>query len=87
MGDVWRLLGKWSDRLKAAALPPAMTWTTEKPTKPGWYWWRRGTWMFIRTVHADDDGQCWADGYTVEQLCEHDGEWAGPIAPPMESPQ
>jgi hypothetical protein len=17
-----------------------MTWTTEKPTKPGWYWWR-----------------------------------------------
>lgn len=60
-----------------------MTWTSEKPTKTGWYWWRRGQYMRIRTVEQGRD-ELWADGYTVEKLTEENAQWAGPIEPPGE---
>lgn len=61
-----------------------MTWTTEKPTKAGWYWWRRGTFLFVRHVQGHVDEQLWADGYTVEKLTESNAQWAGPLEPPLD---
>jgi hypothetical protein len=63
-----------------------MMWTTDKPTVPGWYWWRR-------TVARQP-----AKVYVLEFIESHnglhnsrwgsvmvlDGEWAGPINQPEE---
>lgn len=58
-----------------------MTWTTERPTEPGWYWWRG---------HPDYNGKI---GYLTDSkviifpvgsghIDEMGGEWAGPIQKP-----
>ena len=60
-----------------------MTWTTEKPTKPGWYWWRnnasepRVVNIWQSRVHASI---LKASGLGEVLYC--DGEWAGPLEPP-----
>jgi hypothetical protein len=63
-----------------------LNWTTKKPTKPGWYWYRgecKGN--IVKVIHyIDDDG----DGpylATSEDLVltDLDGEWAGPVEPPL----
>ncbi len=62
-----------------------MTWTTKKPTKTGWYWYRGGCDDTVKVLHyIDDDG----DGpylATSEDrvLNDLDGEWAGPVEPPL----
>ena len=63
-----------------------MIWTTEKPTKPGWYWYRSECdGHTVKVIHyIDDDG----DGpylATSEDLAlnDLDGEWAGPVEPPL----
>ena len=60
-----------------------MTWTTEKPTKSGWYWWRRRGDPFVLSV-VEIEGQLFANGASVEELTDHDGEWSGPLEEPAE---
>jgi hypothetical protein len=65
-----------------------LTWTSEKPTKPGWYWWRRGhadparliyhgaEWDRIVDFAGLDEPVTFISGHLIE------GEWAGPLEPP-----
>jgi hypothetical protein len=55
-----------------------MKWTTEKPTKPGWYWERK-----FDTVHIKyfDRDLFFGGLYTAWET----GEWAGPIPEPEEA--
>lgn len=70
------------------ALPRALRWTKESPTKDGWYWWKDArvgevfvAWVFtvLRTYARLLDGN--DNDYEIEKL---DGEWAGPIPEPKE---
>jgi len=68
----------------------AMTWTTETPTQPGWYWWREyeGSGPQITQVHLFNF--VWLnkpflgieDIHTRTPLDNMLGEWAGPLEPP-----
>ena len=60
-----------------------MSWTTEKPTMPGWYW-HKGPFFEPMIFLLDKDetgamflleGGCW-------EFDELDGQWAGPLEPP-----
>ena len=66
----------------------SLTWKTDKPTTPGWYWYRESD-FFLEVVHvryqekrlaADykDGGDLIFFGF-IDQL---KGEWAGPLEPP-----
>ena len=60
-----------------------MTWTTDKPTVPGWYWYRpvglpmRPRELFDYNGRLFIRGFEWLDNVTT-------GEWAGPIETPKE---
>jgi hypothetical protein len=64
-----------------------MTWTREKPTQPGWYWWRTGILCNAVKINFDRNEtklflEKYGDplhGYFVENL---GGEWAGPLVEP-----
>lgn len=70
-----------------AALPPALTWTTEKPVKPGWYWWRYGARRKASVMHITQGHVQNMEVFTVGMFAmfinEVPGEWAGPIDPPQ----
>lgn len=62
-----------------------LAWTTEKPTKPGFYWYRLNDHddsPVIVSVGPDTDmvGP-WPDG-SDSRLSKENGEWAGPLEPP-----
>lgn len=71
-----------------ATLPPAMTWTREKPTAPGWYWYRGVGVLAIVEV-------CWHTSVIRSHLRaffvtgrqghidDLGGEWVGPMEPPQ----
>jgi hypothetical protein len=70
-----------------------LTWTKEKPTKPGWYWLRLyvsrgdlGSGYRPNIAYVQDDGSiCFLGSESdlkIEEVLE--GEWAGPIEPPEE---
>lgn len=75
------------------ALPRALCWTKERPTTPGWYWWRawRGGTAVVTEV-------CYSIPVTGEKrlyaqfvdctkalyIDQFEGEWAGPIPEPKE---
>lgn len=52
-----------------------MTWMTEKPTTPGWYWYRqdKGSVPVIMMVHPHRPENFWLT---------FPGEWAGPLEVP-----
>lgn len=63
----------------------APQWTTEPPTKPGWYWWRG------LAVDDPEDGPIttiahvwYADGEMHSDLGDAGalGAWCGPLEPP-----
>ena len=69
-----------------------MTWTTNKPTVPGWYWWRRPKFKavvvevweqrmdyFVFESVRDQDDYPMAVGSAYD-----DTEWCGPLTPPGE---
>jgi hypothetical protein len=65
-----------------------MIWTTNKPTEPGWYWWRTkfvkgGDWYEgLLNVIEYPLGSLYVKGYgNLETM---NGQWAGPILPPEE---
>lgn len=63
-----------------------MTWTTKRPTKTGWYWYRGvcdgNTTKVLHYIDDDGEGPYLAtsDDHTLNDL---DGEWAGPVEPPL----
>jgi hypothetical protein len=66
-----------------------MTWTTEKPTQTGWYWYRKGPVVVPLLLYC---GAAWDHlvdfaGLTepVAFMKDHllDGEWFGPLEPPQ----
>jgi hypothetical protein len=65
-----------------------MTWTTEKPTVPGWYWWRRPYGKReIQTIirvkeYKFQPGIVFI--YSGRRIEDCRGEWAGPLEPPEE---
>jgi hypothetical protein len=56
-----------------------MTWTTEKPTVPGWYWYREIEGEPEILAIYKDNGQLLISGIGLQ---EFPGEWAGPLKPP-----
>ena len=66
-----------------------MHWTNEKPTSPGWYWWRehRDSAPVVVYVYRGSAGLfVHLDTGELRKL-ENDsihGQWAGPISEPME---
>lgn len=76
-----------------APWPYKMTWTTEKPTTPGWYWYRN-PFEKERVVRVYGDQtptetrrvDMWVQLHdetdcNVDDMGEN-GEWAGPLDPP-----
>lgn len=74
-----------------------MKWTKEKPTAPGWYWyrepWRLGPdeeqQVSVRNVYVARDGELYVasedpEGDADTLVATNDGEWAGPLSPPEE---
>lgn len=63
-----------------------MKWTDERPTKPGWYWWRSDTrtLMVVCYVEMSERDGCvsFAYGERYRLLSEMKGQWAGPIMEP-----
>lgn len=65
-----------------------MTYTTDRPTVAGWYWWRGSISTRIVTVVPSKDDP---DAMTIKELdgahCEYaGGEWCGPIPEPDAAP-
>lgn len=73
------------DRFSAFHPAPIMAWTTEMPTKPGWYWYRwdlNDNTPVVVEVHPEHDSVGpWGDG-SDSRLSDTSGEWAGPLKPP-----
>lgn len=62
-----------------------MIWTTDKPTKAGWYWHRQSPHPpEIVLVYIDYTGNLSAFGERLEWIT--DSQWAGPIPEPEEQP-
>ena len=57
-----------------------MSWTTEKPSKPGWYWYRESKGEPEILSLYKDDGQLLISGIGLQ---EFPVEWAGPLEPPL----
>lgn len=63
-----------------------MTWTTARPTKAGWYWWRthaKDGKPWVVKVQRLDRGmmQMWRIGWDNPAIIGEGGEWQGPIEP------
>jgi hypothetical protein len=78
-------------------LPSGLIWTTEKPTKPDWYWYRdRHIHAQIVQVrywigyHESDSEIDYLQMYRVDDFQDKvedmQGEWAGPLERPLEPP-
>ena len=68
-----------------------MTWTLQKPTMSGWYWFREpglnldkpmpawvyqsGQTFYVKLCGAHED-------FKERRVSDLEGEWAGPITPP-----
>lgn len=72
-----------------------MEWTTEKPTKPGWYWWRaqQPDWPPEMCLVFNDSRKnkliaLFSNNNDCETVqmdeFEHTPLWAGPIPEPTE---
>ena len=71
-----------------------MKWTTEKPSKQGWYAWRdehryninQWVWSYIIQMPNGDMGIYSPDGFALYPVKDvNHGEWAGPIPEPEEA--
>ena len=73
-----------------------LTWTNQKPTKPGWYWMLNsdeepGLPMIVQVVYYWESGRSLAlipashpkDSGRVQDLRNLDAVWAGPIELPV----
>jgi hypothetical protein len=65
-----------------------MTWTTQKPTRPGWYWYRDLPFRteFVVNVCELVTGELFASADGFDQYVERlSGEWAGPLEVPHDA--
>jgi hypothetical protein len=75
---------------KAAGWPlnrgAAVIWTTEPPTKPGWYWHREsGEAVVVKVLSVGNDYRSdliELDGDDGPYYVRPTGQWAGPLKPP-----
>lgn len=70
---------------RLAALPPAMTWTRDKPVRAGWYWYRHMPLIDPEMVLIRH-GDCFVEMVSMVEVLPLDlvhGEWAGPLEPPQ----
>jgi len=66
------------------------TWTNDKPTSPGWYWYRHPRWEDLVPVVVDiviipqtrELTILWAATNQAVKDYLGSGQWAGPIEPP-----
>lgn len=62
-----------------------MKWTTERPTKAGFYWYREGEAdnfpVVVNVAPEHDFAGPWDDG-SETRLSHMNGEWSGPLEPP-----
>lgn len=76
-------------RLNDVLAALTLRWSTEKPTQPGWYWWRVNykDGEFIERVFrvAKYNDLLYVPDF--DNVSKMEGEWAGPISPPLEAPQ
>ena len=84
----WGVQGPHAETPAAAiaefnALPRSLRWTHEPPNVAGWYWYSMGKGHAVcLLVCADGKAKLGKDHFTDAELLG--GEWAGPIAPPIE---
>ena len=76
----------WTSRKTAMS---NLIWKKKKPTNPGWYWYRGEsddghTAKELHFIDDDGDGPYLATSDYVG-LDDLDGEWAGPVEPPLSS--
>ncbi len=70
---------------------PELRWTNEKPTTPGWYWWRllysQDIIVELRLGGGVNAKQLWVLDYLdiARPLKDVGGQWAGPIEEPQEA--
>lgn len=78
------------------ALPRRLKWTREKPTEPGWYWWRFEKNIVphmvyvvhestMRPVQTDRMLILYPNSKKELDVETRGGEWAGPIPEPEEA--
>jgi hypothetical protein len=63
-----------------------MNWTTQKPTTPGWYWWRDVGRSHGVVVQVDPEtGTVSSSGTGEYRLLKEivGGEWFGPLEQPQ----
>jgi hypothetical protein len=63
-----------------------MNWTTDKPTVPGWYWWRSNTEDPTMVEVVKCRRVCMVlepDSNMGVEVPLYVGEWAGPLEPPV----
>ena len=66
-----------------------MNWTTERPAKPGYYWWRHGPDRLAHSVKVTMEQDGALQTHPPEQLIDAglcvdtSGEWAGPVEHPQ----
>lgn len=63
-----------------------LTWTTDRPTAPGWYWWQ-GPYSGPEVVRLWQTGKgqsliCERTGHVAGHPVPLVGRWAGPLTPP-----
>jgi hypothetical protein len=68
-----------------------LVWTKDKPTVPGWYWWRRNGDAQILEVSVgggrNDRCRLWVrrGDEAAIRVDDLNGDWAGPLDPPKEA--
>ena len=83
-----KLVGRYGDLVIEAERQlgnPALSWTTDKPTMPGWYWWREVDSKDGFIVQVDIEGETVSSSGTADDASLDEmvgGEWAGPLEPP-----
>ena len=66
-------------------LPRAIRWTHEPPKVAGWYWWRTSKGQNVNTIQVWSRSGVLGYCFDTEFITALDrGEWAGPIAPPID---
>ena len=67
-------------------LQKRIAWRKDKPTEPGWYFWRHGKRETVYEVYEAMDNHLWAmlpnNRMAVDAI---HGEWAGPIPQPLDT--
>ena len=83
-------LDRLGDKARAAlsAAPASQGWTSVRPTKEGWYWYRDKEAHIQKCIHVYHGirNNWWTAGWNLgdKLLSELHGQWSGPIQSPRE---